>query len=67
MVTDTASLVELIKNGSFDTNKITSFSERFFDIQDGKATERIVENIFGVFDAVLSDGELCWCQAPTQL
>ena len=47
MVTDTASLVELIKKGSFDTNKITSFSERFFDIQDGKATERIVENIFG--------------------
>ncbi|CAM4162126.1 CDP-glycerol glycerophosphotransferase family protein [Lederbergia lenta] len=47
MAMDTATLIELIKEGLYNVDQISHFRDRFFDIQDGKATERIVENIFG--------------------
>ncbi|MBS4200619.1 CDP-glycerol glycerophosphotransferase family protein [Bacillus sp. FJAT-49732] len=46
MATDTNTLVQLIKEGSFSDEKISSFRNLFFDYQDGKAAERIVEHIF---------------------
>ena len=46
MATDTISLVNLVKSGPFDQNRMTNFRNRFFDYQDGRAAERIVENIF---------------------
>ncbi|MCR2821434.1 CDP-glycerol glycerophosphotransferase family protein [Lederbergia panacisoli] len=46
MATDTNSLVQLINAGSFNDERISAFRDRFFDYQDGKATERIVEHIF---------------------
>lgn len=47
MVTNTASLVDRIKDESFSVDKVKQFKDRFFDYQDGKATERIVADIFG--------------------
>ena len=45
MVKDTESLIKEIKKGKFDLNRIRKFKNRFFDIQDGKATERIMKHI----------------------
>lgn len=47
MVKDTESLIKEIKEGKFDLNRIRKFKNRFFDIQDGKATERIMKHILG--------------------
>lgn len=48
LVTDTASLVDVIKENKYDYDQITKFRDYFFDYQDGKAAERIVHNIFNV-------------------
>lgn len=48
MAAHTNELVTLIKNEIFDKRKLEKFRNRFFDIQDGRATERIVKNILGV-------------------
>ncbi|MBS4218973.1 CDP-glycerol glycerophosphotransferase family protein [Bacillus sp. FJAT-49711] len=46
MARDTNTLIQLIKERSFSSDKISSFRKRFFDFQDGNATERIVDHIF---------------------
>ncbi|WP_188454985.1 CDP-glycerol glycerophosphotransferase family protein [Virgibacillus oceani] len=45
LVMDTESLIALIQKNKFDTSKLTRFRNQFFDHQDGRVTERIVEHI----------------------
>ncbi|MCU9613257.1 CDP-glycerol glycerophosphotransferase family protein [Caldibacillus lycopersici] len=44
VVYDTKSLVNCITSKQFKFDEISSFQKRFFEYQDGKATERIVEH-----------------------
>ncbi|MFD1037157.1 CDP-glycerol glycerophosphotransferase family protein [Virgibacillus byunsanensis] len=46
IVTNTELLVKVISESSFEKREINRFRDRFFDYQDGKASERIVEHIF---------------------
>lgn len=46
LVTDTKSLIEVITRDKYDFDQIEAFRDTFFDYQDGKASERIVHNIF---------------------
>jgi CDP-glycerol glycerophosphotransferase (TagB/SpsB family) len=43
MVKTTEEIVEVIKNNSFDMNKVEEFSKRFCEFTDGKASERFVK------------------------
>ncbi|WP_062108591.1 CDP-glycerol glycerophosphotransferase family protein [Bacillus niameyensis] len=47
MVTDTDSLIHLIKERAYSTKEVSEFRERFFDHHDGRAAERIAHHIFG--------------------
>lgn len=38
-------IIEIIKEGKFDINKVRSFKNRFFDHNDGKASKRLVDYI----------------------
>lgn len=42
----TKGLVQIINNGTFEQEKIEPFMKKHYEYLDGKATERIVENIF---------------------
>ncbi|WP_053218155.1 CDP-glycerol glycerophosphotransferase family protein [Virgibacillus senegalensis] len=43
---DTESLINWLKNETFDLEKIQAFREKFFDDADGNASKRIVECLF---------------------
>ncbi|MRH41291.1 ribitolphosphotransferase [Aquibacillus halophilus] len=47
LCTNTTQLIETIKNSAFDLERVNDFKNRFFDYQDGKATERIVQKLVG--------------------
>lgn len=42
---NTEKLIELITEDDFDLARVKEFSQRFFDHQDGRATERVVRDI----------------------
>ncbi|WP_036688789.1 CDP-glycerol glycerophosphotransferase family protein [Paucisalibacillus globulus] len=48
LVTDTNSLLAVIKDKDFRSDRIEEFSKRFFDYRDGKSTERVVNDIFNL-------------------
>lgn len=43
---NTDALIALIRNSEASIDEVSHFRNRFFDYQDGKATERIVQHIF---------------------
>ncbi len=45
---ETESFIEWLKMGDFDTSKVKSFKEKFFDYTDGQASRRIVDYLIQI-------------------
>ncbi|MEK3888462.1 CDP-glycerol glycerophosphotransferase family protein [Bacillus sp. FSL K6-3431] len=54
LFTETETLGNWIKNGSYDMDVITVFRDRFFDYLDGRASKRIVADLFANNNGIIN-------------